>query len=156
MQTIPKYSVKPNGDSYTILWGSEVIGKIDFNITTLKWEYSRYSQYPKISAGDTTEECLSAAEADYEEWLNQSVVTHISSKSMPAYLATNSSWRTAGDGYVTEVTVRTRDNEIYTIKTPSEFARQLSVGTTVQLFPTQTGVAIRWTRKPVRRQVAAA
>ena len=116
---------------------TRVHGHIGFDATSMRWEYAPYAQ--SVKAVGTLEECKAAAEADYEEWLNQSVVTHVSSKSMPAYLATNSSWRTAGDGYVTEVTVKTRDNETYSIKTPSEFARQLSVGTTVQLFPTQTG-----------------
>ena len=139
---------------YVIYRGDRTLGHIAFNITAMRWEYAPYAQ--SVKAVGTLEECKAAADADYEEWLNQSVVTHVSSKSMPAYLAANSSWRTAGDGYVTEVTVRTRDNETYTIKTPSEFARQLSIGVTVQLFPTQTGVAIRWTRKPVRRRQAIA
>ena len=138
---------------YVIYRGDRTLGHIAFNITAMRWEYAPYAQSVKVVG--TLEECKASAEADYEDYLNQSTVTYISGKSTPAYLAVGSSWRMVGSGYVTEVTVRTRDNETYTIKTPSEFARQLSVGTTVQLFPTQTGVAIRWTRKPVRRQAIA-
>ncbi|ESA38471.1 hypothetical protein N836_31515 [Leptolyngbya sp. Heron Island J] len=65
MQTIPKFSTSPNGDSHTVFWGDQVIGKIDFNITTLKWEYSRYSQYPAITSGATAAECLKVAEQDH-------------------------------------------------------------------------------------------
>ena len=138
---------------------NEVIGLIQAHPGLgLRWEYRSYAAWDKPFVG-TYEECVAIAqkELDPSQQPTEAVVTAIATESTPAYLATHSSWRAVGAGYVTEVTVRTTDiDEVYTVQAPSTFARKLSVGSTVELFPTKFGVAIRWCKKPIRRQAAIA
>lgn len=112
MQTIPKFSTKPNGDSHTVLWGDEIVGKIDFNITTLKWEYSRYSQYPAVASGNTAEECLEAAETDhtaqYAEPLVEVIAIHHAT-TQPTYKAQGwGTWKQHGPGNSTVLVIAPR------------------------------------------------
>lgn len=157
MQTIPKFSVKPNGDGYTVLWDGQVVGKIDINLTTGKWEYSRYSKYPEVVSADTADELIAIAQNDLVPPFIPAKVVSVAAESTPAYLE-GGSWRSAGAGYVTKVVVQTDDElaEVYTVSVPSPFARKLRPGTRVELFQlNNTRLAIRWCPKPVRRSAAA-
>lgn len=161
MQTIPKFLTKPNGDSHTVLWDSEVVGKIDFNITTLKWEYSRYSQYPAITSGNTAEECLEAAETDHAAQYAEPLVTVVAihhATTQPTYKAQGwGTWKQHGSGNSTKVTVRDNDGE-FDIWIPASFASQVSPGchcihrhdrVTHQDF-------LAWPKRPIRRSAFSA
>lgn len=161
MQTIPKFSTKPNGDSCAVLWGDEVVGKIDFNITTLKWEYSRYSQYPAITAGDTAEDLIEFARADHADVHEEPTVTvvrvhHTSTK--PAYIAYGwGNWKQHGSGNSTQVTVSDGQGE-FTIWIPASFARQLKPGCVcIHRHDEITHHDyLAWPKRPVRRSAIAA
>ena len=133
-------------------------GHIGYDLTRHQWAYVPYSQYPAITAG-TYDECMAAATADYnaqhEPTFIPATVQAIASKPTPAYLQSGS-WRASGAGFVTAVTVATTDGlaDTYTVSVPALVARKLRRGSAVELFRLNSGkLAIRWSRKPVRRSV---
>lgn len=157
MKTLtPVFTTEPNGDAYTVLWDGETVGKIDFNITNMQWEYSRYSQYPEVVVKATPEECIEAARYDCANAKPepvQAVVTHIAGDAAPAYLIHGASWRTHGPGYEREVTVQVGE-DVYEVMTPTGFARKLSPGKVVELaHDTVYGLFLRWPKKPVKKVV---
>ncbi|MEM9804653.1 MAG: hypothetical protein AAF959_05190 [Cyanobacteria bacterium P01_D01_bin.56] len=129
------------------------LGHIGFDITRNQWCYTPYGQ--PVKAVGTLEACKAAAEADYEEYLNQSTVTEIGTLA-PTYALTGTSWRVAGAGCSAYVKVRTRDNEEYKVLVADSFIRRLRVGSTVQLCHKDGALYLQWTRKPVRRCAIAA
>ena len=128
-------------------------GHIGYDLTRHQWCYIPYGQ--PVKAVSTLEACKSAAESDYEEYLNQSTVTEIGTTA-PIYVLTKTSWRAVGSGRSAYVKVRTRDNEEYKVLVADSFVRQLRVGSTVQLIHTKGTLSLSWTRKPVRRCAIAA
>lgn len=128
-------------------------GHIGFDLTRHQWCYIPYGQ--PVKAVGTLEQCKAAAEADYEEWLNQSVVIEIGTV-QPTYALTGTNWRVVGSGYGAYVKVRTRDNQEYKVLVAGSFINQLKVGSTVQLRHKDGVLYLQWTRKPVRRSAIAA
>ena len=144
-----------------VKWNGQVVGMIQCSPELgLKWDYTRYSEYPKAFVG-TYDECVEAAQADYDAAHQpeaiEATVTHIANDSKPAYVHRRTSWRVSGSHNEVTVTVQV-DDEVYEVLTPTSFARSLTKGSVVELFPDKyTGrLCIRWTRKPVRRTVVAA
>ncbi|MFG6094329.1 hypothetical protein SPB21_03725 [Leptothoe sp. ISB3NOV94-8A] len=161
MQTIPKFSTSPNGDNYTILWGSEVIGKIDFNITTLKWEYSRYSAYPAVVSGGTADECLKAAKQDYTLTHNPEPLAKVITKgpkSRPSGFY--SDMRYISRNRVQRITIGGLDGSwTDDLWVPLSLANQLKVGSVV--VPHRPDgpngkLYLKWPKTPVRRSAVAA
>lgn len=164
MQTITdssKFSTKPNGDGYTILWAGQLVGKIDFNITLLRWEYSRYSKYPEVAAGDTPEECLRAAEQDYAAVHQAPLVTVVKvhhTSTMPTYKTCGYgiTWKQVGPGRSTKVTVRDEQG-VFDIWIPASFARRLRPGVVCEYKHDRiSGDFLRWPKQPVKRAALAA
>lgn len=123
----------------------------------LRWEYRAYSDWDKPFVVGTYDECVAIAkrELDPSQQPVEATVTHIATESTPAYLSAGTSWRVSGSQWVTEVEVRTIEGETYRVQAPVSFVRKLSVGSTVELYPTKFGVALRWPSRPVRRQPTA-
>ena len=128
-------------------------GHIGYDLTRHQWCYIPYGQ--SVKAVGTLAQCRLAAQSDYEEYLNQSVVTEIGTTA-PTYILTKTSWRVAGAGRSAYVKVRTRDNEVYKVLVADSFVRQLRVGSVVQLCHKNGTLYLQWTRKPVRRRCAIA
>ncbi|MEM9264561.1 MAG: hypothetical protein AAGA46_03460 [Cyanobacteria bacterium P01_F01_bin.13] len=128
-------------------------GHIGYDLTRHQWCYIPFGQ--PIKATGSLESCKAAAQSDYEEWLNQSVVTEIGSVA-PTYILTRTSWRAVGPGFSAYVQVRTRDNEQYKVLVADSFVRRLRIGSTVQLCHKDGKLYLQWTRKPVRRTAVAA
>lgn len=124
------------------------LGRIAYDLTAHRWEYNPYGESTKTVG--TLEACKSAAEADYEEYLNQSIVIEIGTLA-PTYALTRTSWRAVGAGRSAYVKVRTRDNEEYKVLVADSFVRRLKVGSVVQLRHRDGSLYLQWTRKPVRR-----
>lgn len=128
-------------------------GHIGYDLTRHQWCYIPYAQ--PIKATGTLEQCQQAAQSDYEEYLNQSVVIEIGT-AQPTYTLTGTSWRAVGSGYGAYVKVRTRDGQEYKVLVADSFIHQLKVGSTVQLCHKDGSLYLQWTRKPIRRSAVAA
>ena len=123
----------------------------------LRWEYRSYAAWDKPFVG-SYDECIALAkrELDPAQQPVEATVTHVSTEAIPAYIAAGTSWRASGSQWVTEVDIETIEGEFYRVRVPISFARKLSVGTTVEAYPTKLGVALRWPTRPVRRSAIAA
>ena len=131
------------------------LGHIGFDITRNQWCYVPYGQ--PIKTTGTLEACQSAAEADYtEQQSHEATVTHIDADAKPAYVHRHTSWRAAGSGYEQTVTVQ-QGKDTYRVLVPAGFARQLRVGSVIELHYDQLGgLYLKWCLKPVRRSAIAA
>ena len=162
MTITDKFEAQPNGDGHTILWNGQVIGKIDFNITSMRWEYSRYSQYPAVTQGNTSDECLQAAQADYAEVHKPkpvqptvTVVGRVSAR-RPLYKLAGSTWKTRGPGYGYLIRVKDAQGE-FNVIVPESVAAQLRPGQTCELHHDRIeGPYLRLISRPIlKRSVAA-
>ena len=160
MKTLAKTELqfRQTSDSqYVIYRGTENVGTIAFNITAMRWEYNPYGQ--AVVAVGSLDHCKAEANRDLSPKPEVAIatVTHIADDAKPAYVHRRTSWRVSGSHNEVTVTVQV-DDEVYEVLAPVSFARNLVKGSVVELFPDKyTGrPCIRWTRKPVRRQVVAA
>ena len=110
---------------YRIYRDNQNVGTIAFNIAAMRWEYNPYGE--SVKAVGTLEQCQSAAEVDLTPEPTVTVVRVHPTSTKPAYRVLNTTWKTAGPGNSTKVTVRDQKGK-FDIWIPSSFARQLRPG----------------------------
>ena len=127
-------------------------GHIGYDLTRHQWVYTPYGQ--PIKAVGTLEQCKAAAQVDYAEaQSHEATVAHVADDAKPAYIHRCTSWRSSGSGYEQTVTVA-QGNDIYRVLVPSRFARQLRVGSVVELHHDRIGgLYLKWCPKPVLSSV---
>lgn len=153
MQTLLEFR---HADTEYIIYKSDRnVGRIAFDFTSHLWEYNPYGE--SVKAIGTLEQCKAAAEADHKEAQSkEATVTHIASDIKPAYVHRRTSWRTSGSGYEQTITVE-QDGVSYKVLVPSGFARQLHIGSVVELhYRNAGGFYLKWGKPVLRRQQLAA